>query len=439
MNNNEEKKNKSGFKTIANVCVSAVAIILSIVALVKGGPIGPTGPQGQQGQQGEPGNNGNNGSAGKSAYEIAVENGFVGTEAQWIESLKATGVDNSLNSIDDYFELLDSTRKYNYEFEEGMDENYNHFAGLKSVSDAQEIYNNVESASYTFRVNASILPMNDGSISEEIEESSVTKTIYHPTYTKMETKAFATMEINRIGEGNDSYVALNMISQRDVLFDSFGVYYEDIEEFESLVDTRIFVYDLIEFTKIGEKYYLIYCSPTFGYEYYVIQEFSKETYEYVVASIIYDVTNSVYSIGKDFYLNKAGADYYKQGFVGSKTDDSAKAQFSSNYKSEFAFENDKLLSLSSTFDDSLCLTLDETSITFVEQNVSIVYGDSNHQYSTELPTEENWQYAGPYWYEVDEEKDILSDLVDDKANCTSLIYQMIDIFRNTYKGIAIMI
>ncbi len=25
---------------------------------------------------------------GKSAYEVAVENGFVGTEAQWLESLK---------------------------------------------------------------------------------------------------------------------------------------------------------------------------------------------------------------------------------------------------------------------------------------------------------------------------------------------------------------
>ncbi len=29
-----------------------------------------------------------NGEAGKSAYEIAVENGFEGTEAEWLESLK---------------------------------------------------------------------------------------------------------------------------------------------------------------------------------------------------------------------------------------------------------------------------------------------------------------------------------------------------------------
>ena len=36
-------------------------------------------------QQGEPGLNGAN---GKSAYEIAVQNGFKGTVTEWLESLK---------------------------------------------------------------------------------------------------------------------------------------------------------------------------------------------------------------------------------------------------------------------------------------------------------------------------------------------------------------
>ena len=31
---------------------------------------------------------GGTGTAGKSAYEIAVDNGFVGTETEWLESLK---------------------------------------------------------------------------------------------------------------------------------------------------------------------------------------------------------------------------------------------------------------------------------------------------------------------------------------------------------------
>ena len=46
------------------------------------GPQGEQGPEGPQGIQGEPGED------GKSAYEIAVDQGFEGTEAEWLESLK---------------------------------------------------------------------------------------------------------------------------------------------------------------------------------------------------------------------------------------------------------------------------------------------------------------------------------------------------------------
>lgn len=43
---------------------------------------------GPQGAPGTPGKDGMNGSPGKSAYEIAVANGFPGSEAEWLESLK---------------------------------------------------------------------------------------------------------------------------------------------------------------------------------------------------------------------------------------------------------------------------------------------------------------------------------------------------------------
>ena len=46
-----------------------------------------TGPQGIQGIQGDPGADGADGAAGLSAYQIAVNEGFVGTEAQWLASL----------------------------------------------------------------------------------------------------------------------------------------------------------------------------------------------------------------------------------------------------------------------------------------------------------------------------------------------------------------
>ena len=35
--------------------------------------------------------NAGEGAPGKSAYEIAVENGFVGSEKEWLESLEADG------------------------------------------------------------------------------------------------------------------------------------------------------------------------------------------------------------------------------------------------------------------------------------------------------------------------------------------------------------
>ena len=46
------------------------------------GPVGPQGPQGEQGPSGQ------DGAPGKSAYEIAVEDGFTGNVQEWLESLK---------------------------------------------------------------------------------------------------------------------------------------------------------------------------------------------------------------------------------------------------------------------------------------------------------------------------------------------------------------
>jgi hypothetical protein len=51
------------------------------------------GEQGIQGIQGVPGIQGNPGPSGidgESAYETAVNNGYTGTEAEWLNSLKAT-------------------------------------------------------------------------------------------------------------------------------------------------------------------------------------------------------------------------------------------------------------------------------------------------------------------------------------------------------------
>ena len=51
------------------------------------GEQGPEGPRGPQGIQGEPGADGSDGADGKSAYQIALDEGFVGDEAAFLDSL----------------------------------------------------------------------------------------------------------------------------------------------------------------------------------------------------------------------------------------------------------------------------------------------------------------------------------------------------------------
>lgn len=71
-----------------DVIVSEIAdYVTEHIADLKGDK-GDTGAQGIQGVQGEKGEKGDKGDNGKSAYQIAVDNGYSGTEEQWLESLK---------------------------------------------------------------------------------------------------------------------------------------------------------------------------------------------------------------------------------------------------------------------------------------------------------------------------------------------------------------
>jgi len=69
---------------------------------------GETGPQGIQGErgpvgpQGEQGPAGQDGAPGKSAYEIAVEDGFSGNVYEWLESLKGEdGISPTFSAVED--------------------------------------------------------------------------------------------------------------------------------------------------------------------------------------------------------------------------------------------------------------------------------------------------------------------------------------------------
>lgn len=56
--------------------------------VLKGNITGPAGPQGDPGPTGPTGGTGAQGPSGASAYQVAVANGFVGSEAQWLASLQ---------------------------------------------------------------------------------------------------------------------------------------------------------------------------------------------------------------------------------------------------------------------------------------------------------------------------------------------------------------
>lgn len=73
--------------------VMAMFMLGSFAACGKGapGPVGPQGEQGIQGEKGEQGEPGINGANGKSAYELAVENGYQGTVEEWLASLVGNG------------------------------------------------------------------------------------------------------------------------------------------------------------------------------------------------------------------------------------------------------------------------------------------------------------------------------------------------------------
>ena len=62
------------------------------------GDKGADGAEGAKGANGKDGEDGADGQNGKSAYELAVDNGFTGTEAEWVASLQGkNGVDGTID------------------------------------------------------------------------------------------------------------------------------------------------------------------------------------------------------------------------------------------------------------------------------------------------------------------------------------------------------
>jgi hypothetical protein len=71
----------------------------AVVRVSTFGERGAVGPQGESGAVGPQGERGDIGPDGLSAYEVAVVNGFVGTEAEWLFSLSVQNV--AISDIED--------------------------------------------------------------------------------------------------------------------------------------------------------------------------------------------------------------------------------------------------------------------------------------------------------------------------------------------------
>jgi len=75
------------------------------------GPVGDTGPTGPPGPPGPTGPKGDSGVNGKSAYEVAVENGFEGSEEEWLESLVGPAGSAGLLPVIEFATFFHNTSK----------------------------------------------------------------------------------------------------------------------------------------------------------------------------------------------------------------------------------------------------------------------------------------------------------------------------------------
>lgn len=80
---NNQVESSSEYSALTQLISEATSLVDDVESKLENGEF--VGPQGEQGPQGEAGEDGVD---GESAYEIAVRNGFRGTEKEWLESLQ---------------------------------------------------------------------------------------------------------------------------------------------------------------------------------------------------------------------------------------------------------------------------------------------------------------------------------------------------------------
>ena len=107
---------------------------------------GEQGPQGIQGDKGDKGDRGNQGDKGLSAYQVAIANGFVGTEEEWLQSLVPDTTDIELAEAQRQAKELERIEAENTRQSAELERQN---ASTEAVSSANEAASNANEAAIT--------------------------------------------------------------------------------------------------------------------------------------------------------------------------------------------------------------------------------------------------------------------------------------------------
>lgn len=386
------------------------------------------------------------GANGKSAYELYADDCASKGETplsneEWVNTLSGGGsANNSLESLEDYFEIFDSLDHYNYDYRTIGDPPYYYY--LENAEDVDTIYNGVTDKRIVLKGSAVDYPVTVSGYNQ-YNYGTETDPDWEPIDLLLTTAITedAKFDINVKGEGEDRYVALHMDVFRTYATKEETTYFECYEEnlLNPLDDIKLILKSDAEFTKIDGKYYMIFSCESFGLNY--IQEFSEELYKHTVASIIYGVDNILFTSGKDYFANMPGFNFYQENFIGTKTENSASVKYSNVYTSEITFIDDKIVGSKTHFDDFMGISSSfrGTGEEFAEacafeQEVSVLYKDCGHAYRTALPTDGAWEEAGNYTW-IGGDVDLIDSLVDHLDLYSSIVYQIVEIINCGYIGI----
>ncbi len=159
------------------------------------------------------------GCAGESAYEIAVRNGYQGTESQWLESLKGKNGNDGTNGVDyedikKIYDDLKTSGKYNGEFLEFVKDYLNVYVSKNEVIASNCLLSAVSVSAY-YEVNSTDYVSYGSGVIYDIDETNnvvYVVTNYHVIYVYQNSAVADELYVNLYGsETSDARIACSFL------------------------------------------------------------------------------------------------------------------------------------------------------------------------------------------------------------------------------------